>query len=36
VLREIVRNREECVGLYATTEAPGMVRVGDPVRLVRA
>jgi hypothetical protein len=36
VLREIVRNREECVGLYATTEATGMVRVGDPVRLVRA
>jgi uncharacterized protein YcbX len=36
VLREIVRNREECVGLYATTEAPGLVRVGDPIRLVRA
>jgi uncharacterized protein YcbX len=36
VLREIVRNREECVGLYATTETVGMIRVGDPVRLVRA
>jgi uncharacterized protein YcbX len=36
VLREIVRNREECIGLYATTEAVGLVRVGDPVRLVRA
>ena len=35
VLREIVRNRQECVGLYASTEAIGMVRVGDPVRLVR-
>jgi uncharacterized protein len=36
VLREIVRNREECVGLYATTEAVGVVRVGDPVRLFGA
>jgi uncharacterized protein YcbX len=35
VLREIVRNREECVGLYASTEAMGTVRVGDPVYLVR-
>jgi uncharacterized protein len=36
VLREIVRNREECVGLYATAEAVGGIRVGDLVRLVRA
>lgn len=36
VLREIARNREECVGLYATTEGVGTIKVGDPVRLVRA
>lgn len=36
VLREIVRNREECVGLYASVEGIGAIRAGDPVRLVPA
>jgi uncharacterized protein YcbX len=36
VLREIVRNREECVGLYATTEGVGTILVGDPVYLAPA
>lgn len=35
VLREIVRNREQCAGLYATTEGIGTIRVGDGLRLVR-
>lgn len=36
VLKEIVRNRDQCAGLYATTEVIGTIHVGDPVRLVRA
>ena len=35
VLREIVRNREQCAGLYATTEGIGTIQVGDAVRLIR-
>jgi uncharacterized protein len=36
VLKEIVRNRDECAGLYASTEAIGTIAVGDVVHLVRA
>ncbi len=34
VLRAIVRERDTCAGLYATTEGVGSVRVGDPVYLL--
>jgi uncharacterized protein YcbX len=33
VLREIATNRGNCVGLYASVERPGPLRVGDPVFL---
>jgi hypothetical protein len=33
VLREIATNRDNCVGLYASVERPGPLRVGDPVFL---
>lgn len=36
VLREIVRNRDECVGLYATTENIGTIQVGDLIYLTPA
>ena len=34
VLREVARSRENCAGLYASVEALGPIRVGDPVYLV--
>ena len=33
VLREIARSRENCLGLYASVETLGTVRVGDPIYL---
>jgi uncharacterized protein YcbX len=35
VLRQIVREREKCTGIYAAVEQPGLVRVGDVIRLLR-
>ncbi len=35
VLKTIAQARQNCVGVYASTETPGMVRVGDVVKLVR-
>jgi MOSC domain-containing protein len=32
VLRALARNRDTCLGVYATVEAPGAVRLGDPVQ----
>jgi uncharacterized protein YcbX len=32
VLRAVARHRDTCLGVYATVEAPGAVRVGDPVQ----
>jgi hypothetical protein len=32
VLRALARNRDTCLGVYATVEAPGAVRAGDPVQ----
>jgi hypothetical protein len=34
VLRAIVRDADQNLGVYATVAAPGNVRVGDPVELV--
>jgi len=34
VLREIATSRENCLGLYASVEAPGLLQVGDPVYLL--
>jgi len=34
VLREIAQTRANCAGLYASVEALGPLRVGDPVYLV--
>ena len=34
VLREIVRERESCVGLYASVEQIGTIRIADPIYLV--
>jgi uncharacterized protein YcbX len=36
VLKEIVRNRDQCAGLYASTDTVGTIAVGDHVRLLRA
>ena len=33
VLRTIVRERDQCLGVYGSTVAPGPVTVGDPVVL---
>jgi uncharacterized protein YcbX len=33
VLREIAQSRDNCLGLYASTETTGPLRVGDPVYL---
>lgn len=33
ILRAIVREADQCLGLYASVAAPGAVRVGDPVEL---
>ena len=35
VLREIARTRDTCVGLYASVETLGTIRIGDPVTLLR-
>lgn len=35
ILRTIVREREQCAALYCSVEAIGMIRVGDPVYLLR-
>ncbi|MBK8902043.1 MAG: MOSC domain-containing protein [Anaerolineaceae bacterium] len=35
VLKTVARTRDNCVGVYGSTERPGMVRVGDVVKLVR-
>jgi uncharacterized protein len=32
VLRAVAQHREVCIGVYGTIEAPGLVRVGDPVQ----
>ena len=34
VLRAVVRHRDRCVGLYASTEHTGAIRTGDPVTLL--
>ncbi len=34
VLKTIVRQRENCAGIYATVHRPGTIHVGDPVRRV--
>jgi MOSC domain-containing protein YiiM len=36
VLRAIVRNANQCLGLYASVVATGTVSRGDPVTLVDA
>lgn len=33
VLRELATSRENCLGMYSTVEAQGLLRVGDPVYL---
>lgn len=35
VLRAVVQSRAMCAGVYATTEYPGAVRIGDVIRLQR-
>jgi uncharacterized protein YcbX len=35
VLKTVAQTRQNCVGVYGSPERPGMVRVGDVVRLVR-
>ncbi len=35
ILRTIVREREQCAGLYCSVEGTGMLAVGDPVYLLR-
>jgi MOSC domain-containing protein len=35
VLKTVAQTRQNCAGVYASTERPGMVRVGDVVKLVR-
>ena len=32
VLRAVAQHREVCIGVYGSVEAPGLVRVGDPVQ----
>jgi uncharacterized protein YcbX len=36
VLKELVRNRDQCAGLYASTDTVGTIAVGDHVHLLRA
>jgi uncharacterized protein YcbX len=33
ILREIAQSRDNCAGLYASVEAPGLLAVGAPVYL---
>lgn len=35
VLKTVAQTRQNCAGVHSSTERPGMVRVGDVVRLVR-
>lgn len=35
VLKTVAQTRQNCVGVYGSPERPGMVRVGDVVKLVR-
>ncbi|GJM41074.1 MAG: hypothetical protein DHS20C20_13560 [Ardenticatenaceae bacterium] len=35
VLKTVAQTRENCAGVHSSTERPGMVRVGDVVKLVR-
>ncbi len=35
VLKTVAQTRQNCVGVYGSPEHPGMVRVGDVVKLVR-
>lgn len=35
VLRTVVRQRDECAGIYGSLQTTGTVRVGDVIRLVR-
>ena len=34
VLRAVVRHRDRCVGMYASTERTGAIRTGDPITLL--
>jgi uncharacterized protein YcbX len=34
VLRAIVRNADQCLGLYASVDTPGTIAVGDPVMVL--
>ena len=35
VLKTVAQTRQNCAGVYGSTEHPGMIRVGDVVKLVR-
>lgn len=35
VLKHVVQNRKNLLGVYSTTERPGMIRVGDVIRLLK-
>jgi hypothetical protein len=35
VLKTVAQTRQNCVGVYGSTERPGLIRVGDVVKLVR-
>ncbi|MCA0457120.1 MAG: MOSC domain-containing protein [Chloroflexi bacterium] len=35
VLKEVVQNRKNLLGVYATTEWPGTIKVGDVIRLLQ-
>jgi uncharacterized protein YcbX len=35
VLREVAQNRDNCLGIFGTTQEPGLVRVGDLVRYIK-
>jgi hypothetical protein len=32
VLRAVAQHRDVCIGVYGSVEAPGLIRVGDPVQ----
>lgn len=35
ILKTVAQHRQNCVGIYASTEKTGLVRVGDPIRLIK-
>jgi uncharacterized protein YcbX len=35
VLKTVAQTRQNCAGVYGSTELPGMIRVGDVVKLIR-